>query len=89
MRSAFVLVACLTLTAGHADAQRRPDAARSGRPATSGVEAVARAVEVDHVFLATRPGAPEAAALRAAVRGLHRQRQRELAGRARPLAPRL
>ena len=68
MRFALALVACLTLSAA-AHAQRRPDGARSGQPATATVEAVGRAVEVDHIFLATRPGAPEAAALRAA--GFH------------------
>jgi hypothetical protein len=43
-------------------------AACAGARGASGTapDEVARAVEVDHVFLATRPGAPEAAALRAA-----------------------
>jgi hypothetical protein len=80
MRSALALVTSLALTAACPGAQGRPDAVpprvtkdvrapEAGRPVPTSVEAVARAVEVDHVFLATRPGAPEAAALRAA--GLH------------------
>ena len=66
MRSAPALVASLLILASEVRAQGRPDAARP--PAATAV-AVARAVEIDHLFLATRPGAPEAAALRAA--GLH------------------
>ncbi len=64
MRWSIGVIACLTLTAGAAGAagaQERPGAAPP-RPAN----AIAGAVEVDHVFIATRPGAPEAAALRAA-----------------------
>jgi hypothetical protein len=41
-------------------------AAPGGGASAPARAAVARAVEVDHVYLATRPGAPEAAALRAA-----------------------
>jgi len=67
MRAAFVLVAGLALAAVDADAQRRPEPTPS-RPGNGAArrEAVAASVEIDHVFLATRPGAPEAAALRAA-----------------------
>jgi hypothetical protein len=67
MRAAFVLVAGLALAAVEADGQRRPEPTPS-RPGNGAArrEAVARSVEIDHVFLATRPGAPEAAALRAA-----------------------
>jgi hypothetical protein len=54
----LALVASLALPAAAAGAQRPH--------VSTDVAAVARAVEVDHVFLATRPGAPEAAALRAA-----------------------
>jgi hypothetical protein len=72
MRWSIGVIACLTLTAGAVDAQQRPGAApaRVAKDAAAGApadrDAVAGAVEVDHVFIATRPGAPEAAALRAA-----------------------
>ena len=81
MRAAFALVAFLALSCAGSGAQRPREPARlraasgaapaagAGRPVTADVNAVARAVEVDHIFLATRPGAPEAAALRAA--GFH------------------
>lgn len=77
MRTALAVVAGLLLTAADAGAQHRPDPVPPAvpkdarvpdarRPGAASGGDIARAVEVDHVFLATRPGAPEAAALRAA-----------------------
>ena len=66
MRSMLVLLVCAAPVAGGACAHRRPEAARATATRDAPAAAVAQAVEVDHIYVVTRPGAPEAAALRAA-----------------------
>ena len=77
MRSTLVLVASAAFLTTAACTQPEPDAAsQSGRddaPAIEGgahvatdLESVAQSVEVDHIYVVTQPGAPEAAVLRAA-----------------------
>ncbi len=77
MRSLLVLVSWAALFAAGACAHPRPDssspsvrgevpATQAREPAEAGVASVAQAVEVDHIYVVTSPGAPEVAALRAA-----------------------